>query len=103
MDPGMIAQHLTILEHKLYQRIKAQECLNWAKVQSGRTVTNLYTFSSTHDKIAKWVRLSVLGNDGLGKRADTVDFWIKVAEVSVYFPIFCVHNLTCSLEMSLLQ
>jgi son of sevenless-like protein len=81
MDPGIIAQHLTLLESKLYMRIKSQECLNWAKVQTGRTVTNLYAFSSTHDKLAKWVKLSVLSNDGLGKRADTVDFWIKVAEV----------------------
>jgi son of sevenless-like protein len=80
IDPGIIAQHLTIIEHRLFAKIKSQECLNWAIVQNGRTVVNLQTFSTTHDKIAKWVKLSVLGNDGLGKRADTVDFWIKVAE-----------------------
>jgi son of sevenless-like protein len=80
-DPGNIAQHLTLLESKLYIQIKPQECLNWAKVQTGMTVTNILAFSSTRDKITKWVRSSVLKNDSLGKRADTVDFWVQVAEV----------------------
>lgn len=83
MDSAVIAQQLTLLEHKLYLRITPQECLNWAKVQAGRSVVHMQAFSGTHDKIAKWVKSSILSNDGLGKRADTVDFWIKVAEVRV--------------------
>jgi son of sevenless-like protein len=80
MDPGIIAQHLATLEHRLFLKVKAQECLNWAKVQNGRTVANLQAFTMTHERIANWVKSSVLNENGLGKRADTVDFWIKVAE-----------------------
>jgi son of sevenless len=77
----VIAQHLTLLESRLYKEVKQQECLDWAKTQSGSTVANLIGFCAVHEKVASWVKLSVLNNEGLGKRADTVDFWIKVAEV----------------------
>jgi hypothetical protein len=87
MDVGIVAQHLTTLEWRLYARVKPQECLNWAKSQSSssKLVSNLGAFCGTHEKVANWVKLSVLGNDGLGKRADTVDFWIRVAEASALF------------------
>ena len=81
MDPLNLAHHITMLEWRLYTRIKSQECLNWSKTQSGPTVANMSAFCATHDKVATWVKHSVLANDGLGKRADMVDFWIKVAEV----------------------
>ena len=82
MDATEVAQQLTLFEHRLYQKIRPHECLNWAKTQKGETVANLTSFCATHDKLAAWVKMSVLSNDGLGKRADTIDFWIKVAEVS---------------------
>ena len=82
MDPVDVAQQLTLYEYRLYQKIRPRECINWAKTQKGETVANLANFCSTHDKLAAWVKLSVLCNDGLGKRADMIDFWIKVAEVS---------------------
>ncbi|KAJ7150331.1 ras guanine nucleotide exchange factor domain-containing protein [Mycena filopes] len=57
-----------------------QECILYAKTQTGKQVENLCTFCATHDKLAAWVKTSILTNEALGKRADTVDFWIKVAE-----------------------
>jgi son of sevenless-like protein len=82
MDPVDIAEQLTLLEFGLYVRISPQECLAYAKTQSGTAVANLVEFCGTHDKLASWVKSSVLLNDALSKRADTIDFWIKVAEVS---------------------
>jgi son of sevenless len=90
MDPMTIAQHLTLLESRLYVQIRHQECLNWAKTQTGPTVANLTRFCATHEKLASWVKLSVLNNDALGKRADTVDFWIKVAEVRRQHCLFVI-------------
>lgn len=79
-----IAEQLCLFEHKLYTKIRPQECLNWAKTQSGPSVANLIVFCSTHDKLASWVKMSILNHDVLGKRADVVDFWIKVAEVCLH-------------------
>ncbi|CAK5280368.1 unnamed protein product [Mycena citricolor] len=78
--PQDIAEQLTLLEFRLYAKVTIQECLHYAKTQSGKTVENLTNFCSTHDKLASWIKASILLNDQLKKRAETIDFWIKVAE-----------------------
>ncbi|KAI5120791.1 hypothetical protein M0805_002418 [Coniferiporia weirii] len=80
IDPVDLASQLTLYEHRLYAKIRPRECLRWAKTQAGENVANLAAFCATHDRVAAWVKAGVLANEGLGKRADTVDFWIKVAE-----------------------
>ncbi|KAJ7750235.1 ras guanine nucleotide exchange factor domain-containing protein [Mycena metata] len=80
LDPTDIAEQLGLLEFKLYVKLTAQECISYAKTQTGKQVENLCKFCATHDKLAAWVKTSILTNEALGKRADTVDFWIKVAE-----------------------
>ena len=80
-EPADIAAQLMLYEHRLYVKIRPRECLLWAKTQDSEDVANLSAFCMTHDRIAAWVKNSVLVNDGLGKRADAVDYWIKVAEV----------------------
>ncbi|KAF7303012.1 hypothetical protein MKEN_01264100 [Mycena kentingensis (nom. inval.)] len=79
-EPADIAEQLALLEFKLYSKLTAQECIAYSKTQTGKKVERLTTFCSTHDKLAAWVKTSILTNEALGKRADTVDFWIKVAE-----------------------
>jgi son of sevenless-like protein len=69
------------MEHALYEKITPQECIKYARTQSGKAVAGLTGFCATHDKLVAWVQSTILNNEQLGKRADTVDFWIKVAEV----------------------
>jgi son of sevenless len=45
-------------------------------------VANLATFIALHDKVASWVKQSILWEEDVRSRADLVEFWIKVAEVS---------------------
>lgn len=80
-DAADVAAQLMLYEHRLYAKIRPRECLLWAKTQESEEVANLTAFCLSYDRIAAWVKSSVLGNDGLGKRADAVDYWIKVAEV----------------------
>jgi len=80
MDPIDIAEQLTLLEFGLYIKITPQECLAYAKTQSGSAVANLLEFCSTHDKLASWAKTSVLNHDTTSKRSDAIEFWIKVAE-----------------------
>lgn len=80
LDPVDVAEQITLFEFQRYVRVTPQECLRHATGrQSGG---GLSAFCSTHDKLAFWVKLSILENDALGKRANTVEFWIRVAEVS---------------------
>jgi son of sevenless-like protein len=76
MDTHDIAQQLTLTEHRLYAKIRVQECWEW-----GRTGGSLHDFMSTHDKLASWVKMSILNPHHVAKRAEMVDFWITCAEV----------------------
>ena len=76
MDTQEIAQQLTLIEHRLYAKIRVQDCWEW-----GRAGGMLHDFLSTHDKLASWVKMSILNLPHVGKRAEMVDFWITCAEV----------------------
>ncbi|KAF9486355.1 ras GEF [Pholiota conissans] len=80
LDPVDLAEQLALWEQALYVKVTPQECLSYAKTQSGPEVAGLYAFCSTHDNLVAWVKASILNHEILGKRSDTVDFWIKVAE-----------------------
>jgi son of sevenless-like protein len=83
LDPADIAEQLCLIEHKLYRKIRPQECINWTKTQSGPPVSNLQNFVSAYDRLVAWVKMSILTVEPLGRRADTVEFWIKVTEACV--------------------
>lgn len=80
-EPAEVASHLTLMEYRAYLRIRPNECLSWIRTTKGPAVSNLSAFIATSDQLAAWVKLSVLMCDTLGKRADTIDHWIKIAEV----------------------
>ncbi|KAG6897953.1 hypothetical protein C0992_008343 [Termitomyces sp. T32_za158] len=82
LDPADIAEQLTLMESERYVKVTPKECLLYNK---HATTTNLAKFCSTHDKIVSWVKSSVLTHEALGKRASTIEFWIKVAEVRLLF------------------
>lgn len=81
VDPLELAQHLTLVEYRLYAKIRPYECMAWSKTQKGSEVENLVKFCATSDRLVAWVKYSILSTDGLGKRADLIEYWIKVAEV----------------------
>ncbi|KAH9050502.1 ras GEF [Lactarius hengduanensis] len=80
VDPMDLAQHLSLFESTLYRNIRAQECFLWSKTKEGDTIKNIQAFCATHDRLADWVKCSILEVDALGKRANLLDFWIRVAE-----------------------
>jgi son of sevenless len=80
-DPMELAQHLSLFESDLYRKIRAQECFLWTMTKEGDTVKNMRAFSATHDRLADWVKCSILEVDTLSKRANIVALWIRVAEV----------------------
>ncbi|KAG5639548.1 hypothetical protein H0H81_012219 [Sphagnurus paluster] len=79
LDPIDVAEQLTLLEYRRYVRVTPQDCLGHSNRQASGE-SNLTTFCGTHDRVVSWVKVSILSHDGLGKRASTIEFWIKVAE-----------------------
>jgi son of sevenless len=94
LDPTDVAEQLSLIEWNLYSKITPQECLSYAKTQKGKAVANLNAFCGTHDKLAAWVQSSILYTGALGKRAEMVDFWIKIAEVCCSC-VPCPFNYSC--------
>ncbi|KAI8981176.1 ras GEF [Trametes punicea] len=80
MDTLLLAEHLCMHEQKLYAKIRTTECLNWVKSQTGNGVKHLAAFNAFNERLGSWVKMSILNIEGMGKRSDTVEFWIKVAE-----------------------
>lgn len=88
LDPKIIADQLTVYEFGLYAKITPRECLTYVKSRTGDNVAKLRDFCSTHDKLDAWVKLTVVNGDTVGKRAHTIDFWIKVAEACLFIYLY---------------
>lgn len=98
-DSADVASHLTLSEARAYVQIRPSECLAWTRsggrVKAGEAsaaggsgadreeVKNLMAFVARSDRLAMWVKNTVLCCESLGRRADMIDFWIKIAEVSI--------------------
>ncbi|KAJ3535720.1 hypothetical protein NMY22_g6360 [Coprinellus aureogranulatus] len=80
VDPVLLADQLTLYEYNLYEQITPSECLSFTRKQCGPDVEHLVAFCGTYDKLGSWVKLSILGQPQLGKRANTIDHWVRVAE-----------------------
>ena len=64
----------------------------------GMMLLNCVT-SAVHDKLGAWVKMSILNGQVTGKRARTVDFWIKVTEACLsYIHIFNLIVLNDNVE-----
>lgn len=81
VEPTLLAEHLALFEHKLYSKVHPQQCLDYSKKLATGMLSSLHAFCATHDKIACWVKASVLYTDTVPRRSDVVDHWIKIAEV----------------------
>ncbi|CAE6527741.1 unnamed protein product [Rhizoctonia solani] len=80
LDPTALAHHLTLLESGLYMRIKRKQALEWHKASSGlaeETTNDLRAFCATSDRLAGWVKWSVLSLGSSVKRAEAVGTWIR--------------------------
>ena len=101
IDPLEMARQLTLMEAKLYKRIRPTECLQRSREQRvGKNNDNIaaiiqlsnrvcITFYGTDRvlihlrQIANWVAESVLSRDDSRKRAAIVKHFISVADVSL--------------------
>lgn len=81
-EPDGLAEQLCVLMHTLYATIRQDDCLDWTMGRRRTNVTGLRRFFDIHDYIASWVQKSTLACDDMTRQTETLDFWIKVAEVN---------------------
>ncbi|TFK48671.1 ras GEF [Heliocybe sulcata] len=79
IDALELARQLTILESKMFMKIKATECLQRSKM-SGQHNDSISEFIQTFNRIANWVKDAVLAKEDSRKRANTVKHFINTAD-----------------------
>ncbi|KAJ7855965.1 ras guanine nucleotide exchange factor domain-containing protein [Mycena olivaceomarginata] len=71
---------LTIMESRLYQRIRPVDCLQRIWGQQTENTNNITVFIQTSEKIPIWVAESILSEDDSRRRARTIGHFISVAD-----------------------
>lgn len=105
IDPTEFARQLTIIESRLYGKIKPHECLNkiWQKrppvdQTSGEPATNVKSLILHSNRLTNLVAEMILAQNDLAKRAGIVKHFIAIADVSVMRQ-FCPAPLLTLPEM----
>ncbi|PWN26071.1 hypothetical protein BDZ90DRAFT_233656 [Jaminaea rosea] len=82
IDPIEMARQLTLLDHKLYCKIKPVECLGkaWSKPDSDLHAKGIKDTISTSNRITGWVAEAILVQDDLKKRAAWIKHFIAIAD-----------------------
>ncbi|KAL9555088.1 hypothetical protein MBANPS3_002511 [Mucor bainieri] len=84
LDPHELARQMTIMDFRLYNRIKPVECLdkNWGKPDSDQShiAANVKASIEHSNQVTAWVTDSILSKEEVKKRAVVLKHWIFVAE-----------------------
>ncbi|KAJ2962862.1 hypothetical protein NQZ79_g2056 [Umbelopsis isabellina] len=82
IDPLEIARQLTVMDSRLYIKIKPVECLdkNWGKEDSENMAANVKASIEYSNQITAWVTDSILSQTEIKKRCAIIKHWVQVAE-----------------------
>ncbi|KAG5519994.1 hypothetical protein PMAC_001070 [Pneumocystis sp. 'macacae'] len=82
LDPLEIARQLTIIESKIYNKIKPIECLNkaWSKNFANDIAKNIKSMILKSNQITGWVTHSILSQSEVKKRVDIIKHFINIAD-----------------------
>jgi hypothetical protein len=84
LDPHELARQMTVMDFRLYNRIKPVECLdkNWGKPDSeqGHIAANVKASIEHSNQVTAWVTDSILSKEEVKKRAMVLKHWIFVAD-----------------------
>jgi hypothetical protein len=83
IDPLETARQLTLLEMALFMNIKPIELMKqaWSKKNTNSVAVNVRAMIAMSTKITGWVICTILQAVELKRRATTLKYFIKVAEV----------------------
>lgn len=86
IDPLETARQLTLLEMALFMNIQPIELMKqaWSKKNTNSVAVNVRAMIAMSTKITGWVICTILQAVELKRRATTLKYFIKVAEVLFY-------------------
>ncbi|RUS17998.1 ras guanine nucleotide exchange factor domain-containing protein, partial [Endogone sp. FLAS-F59071] len=82
VDPLELARQLTIMDSRLYTKIKPVECLDkaWSCEDSENEAVNVKACIEYHNQVTAWVSDSILSQGEVKKRTAIIKHWVQVAE-----------------------
>ncbi|CDU26462.1 related to Guanyl nucleotide exchange factor Sql2 [Sporisorium scitamineum] len=82
IDPLELARQLTLLESRLYNKVKPAECLGlkWTKPGNDVHAKGIMESINTHNRISAWVAETILQQEDLKKRAVLIKHFISIAD-----------------------
>ncbi|TKY89315.1 hypothetical protein EX895_001846 [Sporisorium graminicola] len=82
IDPLELARQLTLLESRLYNKVKPAECLGlkWTKPGNDVHAKGIMDSINTHNRISAWVAETILQQEDLKKRAALIKHFISIAD-----------------------
>jgi son of sevenless-like protein len=97
IDPIEFARQLTIIESKLYGKIKPMECLNktWQKkLQPGEPdpAANIKQLILHSNQLTNWVAQMILNQTDVRRRVIVIKHFVSVADVSHNLLFFLYHH-----------
>jgi son of sevenless-like protein len=101
IDPTEFARQLTIIESRLYGKIKPMECLNktWGKKLEPDPAANIKALILHSNQLTNWVAQMILNQADVKRRVIVIKHFVFVADVRS-LPSFIGALLTWTLEMS---
>ncbi|EJD54368.1 ras GEF [Auricularia subglabra TFB-10046 SS5] len=78
LDPIELARQLTIIESRLFCKLRLMDCLQRAKEQ--QSTEGIKAVITTHNAISDWVIETIITSEDPKKRAQILRFFIQVAE-----------------------
>lgn len=82
---------MTLIEFKLYGKIKPQECLNqnWMhKTQKNELAPNILRMIGRFNEVSTWVASEIVKTVDLAQRAKVLKHVIEIAEVFLFYYLF---------------
>lgn len=82
IDALEMARQLTLLESRLYNKVKPAECLGlkWTKPGNDVHAKGIMDSITTHNRISAWVAETILQQEDLKKRAALIKHFISIAD-----------------------
>jgi hypothetical protein len=80
LDPLEVARQLTIMESNLFTKVKPFELMKQQWTKKDSKAVNVKAMTSNSTKITGWIKVRILGEVDVKKRAAVLKFFIKVAE-----------------------
>ncbi|QRV91205.1 Rap guanine nucleotide exchange factor [Ceratobasidium sp. AG-Ba] len=97
LDTTAVAEQLMVIESDLFQKVLPSDCAACVSSIAGEPLRSLTRFMKNNRKIANWCQGTILfDSSGIEERANTIMFFVGVAEVCINIRAFSTAHAIVS-------